>query len=169
MRPADTIQVSAGLFVPLYAQPTRLATLHSEFPKAREYNSICIVRSQRKGTWYLYLVNIWATWCTHCVRELPELERMSKEWAEQDCQIIGICDDATDDEMAAEAIKILEKNGVTYRNIRSTDELKELLKFTSLPTSYYVDSEGVVLDYPIKGAQIEVYPEKLQELLSNME
>ena len=40
------------------------------------------------------MVNIWATWCTHCVRELPELERMSKEWAEQDCQIIGICDDA---------------------------------------------------------------------------
>ena len=114
------------------------------------------------------MINIWATWCTHCVRELPELEKMSKEWAEQDCQIIGICDDAMDDEMAAEAIKILEKNGVTYRNIRSTDELKDLLKFTSLPTSYYVDSEGVVLDYPIKGAMIEVYPEKLQELLSNM-
>ena len=114
------------------------------------------------------MINIWATWCTHCVRELPELEKMSKEWAEQDCQIIGICDDAMDDEMAAEAIKILEKNGVTYRNIRSTDELKDLLKFTSLPTSYYVNSEGVVLDYPIKGAMIEVYPEKLQELLSNM-
>ena len=114
------------------------------------------------------MINIWATWCTHCVRELPELEKMSKEWAEQDCQIIGICDDAMDDEMAAEAIKILEKNGVTYRNIRSTDEIKDLLKFTALPTSYYVDSEGVVLDYPIKGAMIEVYPEKLQELLSNM-
>ena len=115
------------------------------------------------------MINIWATWCTHCVRELPELEKMSKEWAEQDCQIIGICDDAENDEIAAEAIKILEKNGVTYRNIRSTDELKDLLKFTSLPTSYYVDSEGVVLDYPIKGAQVEAYPEKLQELLSNMQ
>ena len=53
-RPADTNQVSAGLFVQLFAQPTRPATLHSEFHKAREYNSICIVRSQRKGTWYLY-------------------------------------------------------------------------------------------------------------------
>ena len=114
------------------------------------------------------MINIWATWCTHCVRELPELEKMSKEWAEQDCQIIGICDDAEDDEMAAEAKKILEKNGVTYRNIRSTEELRNLFKFTSLPTSYYVNSEGVVLDYPIKGAMIEVYPEKLQELLSNM-
>ena len=114
------------------------------------------------------MINIWATWCTHCVRELPELEKMSKEWAEQDCQIIGICDDAEDDEMAAAAIKILEKNGVTYRNIRSTEELRNLFKFTSLPTSYYVNSEGVVLDYPIKGAMIEVYPEKLQELLSNM-
>ena len=114
------------------------------------------------------MINIWATWCTHCVRELPELEKMSKEWAEQDCQIIGICDDAEDDEMAAAAIKILEKNGVTYRNIRSTEELRNLFKFTSLPTSYYVNSEGVVLDYPIKGAMIEVYPEKLQELLSNL-
>ena len=114
------------------------------------------------------MINIWATWCTYCIRELPELEKMSKEWAEQDCQIIGICDDAENDEIAAEAIKILEKNGVTYRNIRSTDEIKDLLKFTALPTSYYVDSEGVVLDYPIKGAMIEVYPEKLQELLSNM-
>ena len=114
------------------------------------------------------MINIWATWCTHCVRELPELEKMSKEWAEQDCQIIGICDDAENDEMAAAAIKILEKNGVTYRNIRSTDEIKDLLKFTALPTSYYVDSEGVVLDYPIKGAQVEAYPVKLQELLSNL-
>ena len=70
--------------------------------------------------------------------------------------------------MAAAAIKILEKNGVTYRNIRSTEELRNLFKFTSLPTSYYVNSEGVVLDYPIKGAMIEVYPEKLQELLSNL-
>ena len=44
-RPADTHQVSAGLFVPLYAQLTRPATLHSEFHKAREYNRICIDRS----------------------------------------------------------------------------------------------------------------------------
>ena len=44
-RSADTNQVSAGLFVRLSAQLTRPATLHSEFPKAREYNRICIVRS----------------------------------------------------------------------------------------------------------------------------
>ena len=51
------------------------------------------------------------------MRELPELERMSKEWAEQDCQIIGICDDATDDEMAAEAIKILEQSEIKTKEI----------------------------------------------------
>ena len=43
--PADTNQVSAGLFVPLSAQPTCPATLHSEFPKAREYNNKCEVKS----------------------------------------------------------------------------------------------------------------------------
>ena len=44
-RPADTNQVSAGLFVLRSFQPTRPATLHSEFPKAREYNSNCEIRS----------------------------------------------------------------------------------------------------------------------------
>ena len=33
------------LRVPLSAQPTCPATLHSEFPKAREYNSNCEIRS----------------------------------------------------------------------------------------------------------------------------
>ena len=41
-RPADTHQVSAGLFVQLFAQPTRPATLHSEFHKAREYHVVFI-------------------------------------------------------------------------------------------------------------------------------
>ena len=51
------------------------------------------------------MINIWATWCTHCVRELPELEKMSKEWAEQDCQIIGICARSSESVMTRRMMK----------------------------------------------------------------
>ena len=41
------IQVSAGLFVPLFAHLTRAPTLNSEFPKTREYNIVYTVKSQK--------------------------------------------------------------------------------------------------------------------------
>ena len=48
IRPAGYIfRYPAGLFVPLSAQPTRPATLHSELSKTREYNNVYTVRSQK--------------------------------------------------------------------------------------------------------------------------
>ena len=57
-RPADTNQVLAGFFVHLSAQPTRPATLHSEFPKAHEYNSNCVVRALKvRGDYQCLILN----------------------------------------------------------------------------------------------------------------
>ena len=61
------------------------------------------------------VINFWATWCPHCVEELPELEKWNKELEAQGCQVIGICEDADTD--AAEAKRILGEKGVTYTNI----------------------------------------------------
>ena len=48
IRPAGYIfRHPAGLFVPLSAQPTRTSTLHSELSRAREYNNVYTVRSQK--------------------------------------------------------------------------------------------------------------------------
>ena len=54
------------------------------------------------------MVNLWATWCINCKSEMAELEALNKEWAEKGCQIIGICDDADEEEMIPTAKKILE-------------------------------------------------------------
>jgi thiol-disulfide isomerase/thioredoxin len=36
------------------------------------------------------VVNFWATWCSPCVEEMPELVALQKEMADQNVQIIGI-------------------------------------------------------------------------------
>ena len=116
------------------------------------------------------MINIWATWCINCKSEMEELEALNKEWADLDCQIIGICADAEDDETVALAEKILEEHGVTFRNVRSTDEIRgQQLPSVGLPTSYFVDSEGKILCPPIVGKNVEQYSETLQQLLSEME
>ncbi len=115
------------------------------------------------------MINIWATWCIHCKEEMEKLEALNKEWADKGCRIIGICDDAEGDEMIAEAKKILEEHGVTFPNVRMTEEMSEQLPTTGLPTSYFVDSEGNILCSPIIGANVDQYSKTLEDLLSGME
>ena len=114
------------------------------------------------------MINLWATWCTYCKQEMPELEELSKELAEKDCQIIGICTELDDDDVQ-QAIKILEDNGVTYTNIRQTDELAKTLLTAGLPTTYFVDSEGKVLTTPVRGAYFDKYRERIEEALKAVE
>ena len=112
------------------------------------------------------MINIWATWCDPCKGELPELEELSKELADQCCGIIGICADTTEgDETIANAKEILEDAGVTYTNIVATQEILDMMPQLAMPSTYFVDSEGVVLTNPVKGADFEKYTERIEEAL----
>ena len=39
------------------------------------------------------LINFWATWCPPCVKEMPELDRFSREFAPQGWQVLGLAID----------------------------------------------------------------------------
>ena len=42
--------------------------------------------SEQRGK--IVLINIWATWCGPCVAEMPEIEQLSKDYAD-DLVVIG--------------------------------------------------------------------------------
>ena len=46
------------------------------------------------------LINVWASWCGPCVREMPELDRFASEQAANGVQVVGI---ALDDAAAVQA------------------------------------------------------------------
>lgn len=112
------------------------------------------------------MINFWATWCPHCVEELPELEKLNAELAAQGCQVIGICEDA--DTEAEEAKRILNENGVTYTNVALVKEMYPMMPHKALPTTYFVDSEGKILTKPVVGVSIDQYKEKLAECGVNL-
>lgn len=43
------------------------------------------------------LINVWASWCGPCIQEMPELDRYSRQQADNGTQVVGI---ALDDEAA---------------------------------------------------------------------
>ena len=50
---------------------------------------------QSTGQWRgkVLLVNFWATWCEPCLREIPLLEQIQKDYAGQGVQVIGVAID----------------------------------------------------------------------------
>ena len=114
------------------------------------------------------MINVWGTWCTHCIIELPDLEELSHELEEKGCQLVGLCDDALggDEAILTEAKRILEENGVTYTNIVQTEDLQQTLQLSAFPTTYFVDSEGKVLTLPVVGRDIDQYRARIDEALA---
>jgi thiol-disulfide isomerase/thioredoxin len=40
-----------------------------------------------------YVYNFWATWCIPCVKEIPDLEKISSEYSKNNVKVIFICMD----------------------------------------------------------------------------
>jgi thiol-disulfide isomerase/thioredoxin len=58
------------------------------------------------------LVNLWASWCAPCLKEMPELQAFTGEQPANGVQVVGI---ALDD--AASAKAMLERLGIAYPNL----------------------------------------------------
>lgn len=61
------------------------------------------------------LVNLWASWCAPCLKEMPELQSYSGEQGVNGAQVVGI---ALDD--AASAQTMLQQLGISYPNLIDT-------------------------------------------------
>jgi cytochrome c biogenesis protein CcmG/thiol:disulfide interchange protein DsbE len=88
------------------------------------------------------VINLWASWCVPCRKELPLLARAHDELGDA-VQIIGIDvkDPAPDD-----AIELARVSGVTYPQLSDPDqETASALKVVALPQTVFVDAQGTIV------------------------
>ena len=114
------------------------------------------------------MINIWGTYCGPCVEEMPEIEVISKEYADKGAAVVGLVVDVTeaDDSKLADAHDIVKDTGVTYLNLKAWDGSNSQLAAPGTPTTYFVDSEGNLVGDPIVGANVAKYRETLDGLLA---
>lgn len=115
------------------------------------------------------MINVWATWCGNCIRELPELSEMNERLAEKNVAVIGICTDASTELDACKAL--IEENGVKYQNLLPYEGIEEELELSAYPMSYFVGSDGTILGLPFKGAPMDMsaYEDVIDSLLAGEE
>ena len=96
------------------------------------------------------MVNVWATFCGPCLREMPDLGALHQEFSEQGFQILGIVTDvqAPDGSISQEqvdlAAQIAEETGASYLHLLPSEDLIACLlwQVSSVPTTIFVDETG---------------------------
>ena len=110
------------------------------------------------------LVNFWQTFCEPCLEEMPELDRLNREYADRGFQVIGVVTDAVNDKRIATAKEI--SGQYTIPALMESSELSEKLIVESTPTSYFIDGEGRVLSDPVVGSHMDVILDDIEAFLS---
>lgn len=126
----------------------------------------------------LTVVNVWGTFCSPCIGELPHLGEIAKEYKKKDVQIIGLVGDAysqsmtVDDAVVDDAKSIIKDTNADYLHVIPDIELyRELLtNMTAFPTTYFIDSDGNYVGKAVVGAMDKAgWEEKIDAVLSSME
>lgn len=90
----------------------------------------------------LALVNFWASWCGPCELEAPDLQKLHEEYGEA-MTLYGV--NSTNYDKEREARKFVETHGFTFPILMDRDgTATSLYKVNSFPTSFLIDSDGVI-------------------------
>lgn len=125
----------------------------------------------------LTMVNLFTTWCTPCVGEIPDLQKLRDEMAKKGVNVIGVVLDADDgtgkiNEEAVEKAKLIaEKTGASYPFLLP-DETKmngRLNNIDSVPETFFVDKDGnIVGETYVGSSSFEDWKSVVEKELSNL-
>ena len=102
------------------------------------------------------VMNFWFTGCKPCVAELSKLNELNDAIKSMGGEVVGVNTDTFDGKESTikEAKKILESQGVKYRNFAldaNSDEGKYASEIMAFPTTILVDRKGDVVGEPMVG------------------
>lgn len=123
----------------------------------------------------LTLVNVWNLGCTPCIQEIPVLDQLNKEYEGNGVAIMGMyhnfgTDISEEDKAAID--EILSDAGAEYtqfvpsQSMYESDTMKSIQAF---PTTYFVDSEGNIVEKIEGSADYEGWKERIEKVLEKVE
>ncbi|MFF5398481.1 TlpA disulfide reductase family protein [Peribacillus butanolivorans] len=99
------------------------------------------------------MLNFWATWCPPCKKEMPDMQKYSQQ-AGDDVVILAVNIDPENDVQA-----FVEDNGITFTipldSQSAKNPVNERYKILSIPTTYFIDSKGIIRNKVISAMQLK--------------
>lgn len=112
------------------------------------------------------LINLWASWCPPCRAEMPAMERVYQEYRHRGFTILAV--NVTNQDSIAAAAAFTQAYGLTYPILLDVEgAVSRQYQLRSLPTSFFVDSQGIIREViiggPMSEALLRTHVERLLE------
>ncbi len=122
-----------------------------------------ITLSELRGQ--VVLVNFWTSWCPPCRKEMPAIESVYRSYKDIGLVVIGLNLTAQDSKPDVSAF--VKEMGVTFPiALDVNNAVGNLYRVTALPTSFFIDRQGVIRSVIVGGPMSEaLIQSKVEELL----
>jgi thiol-disulfide isomerase/thioredoxin len=129
----------AALLLPLSARAVEEGQPAPQFAAVSLSGQGNLSLSQYRGK--VVYVDFWASWCAPCLKAVPALEKLRKEFPASDFQVVAI----NVDQDPERARLFLADHPVGYPSASDpSGSLPEIFGLETMPTSYLIDRKGVV-------------------------
>ena len=94
------------------------------------------------------LLNIWATWCSPCRKEMPSLDRLQSRLGGKEFQVLAL---ATDEGGIAAVQSFYRRFGIGALDVLVdvSGQSMSKLKIPGLPTTFLIDRDGNAIDVAV--------------------
>lgn len=107
------------------------------------------------------IINFWASWCTYCRVEMPELDALFKDASVHHGLVVLAVDTLDSDRLSAEAFVI--NKGFSFTVLWDENNLvANQYDVRSLPASFFVDRAGIIRAYSPGAMQSDEMREKAE-------
>ncbi len=94
------------------------------------------------------LLNLWATWCVPCRKEMPTLDALERKLGGPDFQVVAVNIDTRDPEKPKAFLKEIGIDKLAYYadpDAKTFQDLKEIGRAFGMPTTLLIDPHGCEL------------------------
>lgn len=129
---------------------------------ATDINKMKFKLSDFQGKQYV-LLHFWATWCSPCMKELPEIRKVREEYQSDQLQIVSI---ALPSKVYADYAKTLKKFGMDWIHIYNDADLYNKFGNKHTPRICLVDKNGKLIFDSLRMPRNDIELVELNKILT---
>ncbi len=116
------------------------------------------------------MINVWATYCNPCLREMLDLGELAAEYNPAELQLIGIVSDVMEGEDQALAEVQVQQTGANYTHLLLNESIYHALltDVSAVPTTFFLNENGTPLGYVVGAKDKSTWEEIINGLLEEL-
>lgn len=116
------------------------------------------------------LVNMWATWCGPCIREMPDLSKISEELKDKNFRMLGL--NIFHQSGTKKVEDFLQTNPVSYTILDGNKEVVDAFSdatgsvVEAVPTTFIIDKNGKIAETIVGGRDKQTFLKAINKYLN---